>query len=69
MGMHVDLKTGECVVAFKRDDPTRRMTFRLEKKLGSNIARIEINADQDFVLVPPNKQTPENQFHPLCCLK
>lgn len=56
MGMFVDLKQGESVIAFRRGDETCRMVVRLEKKLGNTVARLHIEADQQIVLLPPSKQ-------------
>lgn len=65
MGMFVDLKQGESVIAFRRGYETCRMKITLLKKLGNTTARFEICADPQIVLIPPNKQGREEiLIHP-----
>ena len=56
MGMSVDLRTGESLVAFKKGDELFKIRITMEKKLGNSVARLTFEADKEIVLIPPNKQ-------------
>jgi phage gp45-like len=53
MGMLVDLKAGETVIARRGGDEVR---ITMREKLGNTKARIEIDAPDTVELVPPNRQ-------------
>lgn len=56
MGMHVDLKQGQSIEVFLRNDPSNKVRITLERKMGHNTSRVLVEADAHIALVPPNKQ-------------
>lgn len=60
MGMCVDLKVGETLVAYKKGDEAFRICIKMDKRIGNSMARLVIEAPKEIVLVPPNQQKTDN---------
>jgi hypothetical protein len=56
MGMCVDLKVGESLVAYRKGDEKFSIRIVLEKKLGSSTARLVFEAAEEIILLPPKMQ-------------
>lgn len=56
MGMCVDLKIGESLVAYRKGDEAFQIRIVLAKKLGSSTARLVFEAAEEIVLLSPKQQ-------------
>ena len=56
MGMCVDLKVGETLVAYRKGDEACQIRITLAARLGKSTARMVFDAVEDIVLLSPKQQ-------------